>query len=280
MQIITTVKDMKALFGELRSAGKSIGFAPTMGALHEGHLSLIRRSKRENDATVVSIFVNPTQFGPIEDFNQYPRDTEGDLNRLSMLGTDIVYMPEESEMYPDGASSDIHTGALGMKLCGATRPGHFDGVATVVARLFRTVKPNRAYFGQKDFQQTVIIKKLVQEHDFHINIVVCPIIREPDGLAMSSRNSYLNQEERRASTIIYRAIQYGKILIDNGELDSEKVKNEIDVVLKKEPLANVEYIEIVDTQDLNALETVRKPTAICLAVWIGDIRLIDNIMIE
>jgi pantoate--beta-alanine ligase len=233
MEIINTVKDMQSLSRERRSEGKTIGLVPTMGALHEGHLSLVKRAEKDNDVSVVSIFVNP-------------------------------------------AHSNIETGDTGRKLCGASRPGHFNGVATVVSKLFHSVLPDRAYFGQKDFQQTVIIRKLAGQ----IDIIVCPTVREHDGLAMSSRNSYLNPEERKASTVLFRTLQHAQGVIEKGVHDAVLIKNEMDSLLKKEPLANMEYIEIVDTKNLVSMETVKKPAAICLAVRIGKIRLIDNVVVE
>ena len=205
MQIIKTKKDMHVLSRTFRTDGGTIGFVPTMGALHEGHLRLVRRSEHENDITVVSIFVNPTQFGPGEDFKLYPRDLEGDLEKLSSMNVDAVFTPAADDMYSGDVSIFIHVGSIGQMLCGASRPGHFSGVATVVAKLFNIVMPDRAYFGQKDFQQTVVIKKLVKELNFNIDIIVCPTEREKDGLAMSSRNSYLSSEERKAASILYRA---------------------------------------------------------------------------
>lgn len=271
---------MQALSRKLRVEKKSIGFVPTMGALHEGHLSLVRRSKDENDATIVSIFVNPTQFGPREDFKQYPRDMEGDLKKLSVLKVNVVFTPDNKEMYPDGLSASICVGHIGEILCGASRPEHFNGVATVVARLFNTVIPHRTYFGQKDFQQTVVIKKLTRELNFNIDIIVCPTVREPDGLAMSSRNSYLSQEERKVATILYKALKHGEDLIKKGVDNSLQVKKEIEGVIKSESLAAIEYIEIVNPQSLEEMEKIKTPAAICLAVKIGTTRLIDNLIVD
>jgi len=280
MQIIKTIKDIQALSRKLRSENKSIGFVPTMGALHEGHLSLVRKSKDDNEATIVSIFVNSTQFGPKEDFKQYPRDMEGDLKKLSVLKVDAVFTPDDKEMYPEGLSASIHVGRIGEILCGASRPGHFNGVATVVARLFNNVMPHRAYFGQKDLQQTVVIKKLVKDLNFDIDIIVCPTVREPDGLAMSSRNSYLNQKERKAATILYKALRHGEGLINKGINDSSQVKKEIESVIKSEPLAKIDYTEIVDLRSLDEMKKIKTPAAICLAVKIGRTRLIDNIIVD
>ena len=271
---------MQTLSKALRSEKKTIGFVPTMGALHEGHLSLVRRSKNENDATVVSIFINPTQFGPKEDFKQYPKDEKGDFNKLSGLNVDAVFIPEADEMYQDGFNTTISIGHIGEILCGASRHGHFNGVATVVAKLFNIVMPDKAYFGQKDFQQTVVIKKLVKDLNFNIDIIVCPTVRETDGLAMSSRNSYLNNEGRKAATILYKALKQGEALLGRGVDDVSDVRREMKALIKSEPLAEIEYIEIVAPQSLQGIEKIKKPVVICLAVKIGKTRLIDNLVVE
>jgi pantoate--beta-alanine ligase len=280
MQIIKTIKDMQALSRKLRSEKKTIGFVPTMGALHEGHLSLVRRSKDENNITVVSIFVNPIQFGPKEDFKQYPRDIEGDLKKLSFLNTDAVFIPENAEMYIKGFSTFINVCHIGETLCGVSRPEHFNGVATVVAKLFNIVMPEKAYFGQKDFQQTVVIKKLVRELNFDIDIIISPTVREPDGLAMSSRNSYLSQEERKAAAVLYRALKHGEKFISISKDDLSHVKKEIETVIKSEPLAKIEYIKIVDPQSLEEMEKIKPPAAVCVAINIGTTRLIDNLIVQ
>lgn len=280
MQIIKVIKDMQALSRMFKSEKKTIGFVPTMGALHEGHLSLVRRSKEENDITIISIFVNPIQFGPKEDFEQYPRDIEGDLGKLSSLDVDAVFIPESQEMYPEGFSTFINVGSIGEILCGISRPEHFNGVATVVAKLFNIVMPHKAYFGQKDFQQTVVIKKLVKELNFDIHIVVCPTVREADRLAKSSRNSYLNQTERKTALVLYRALKHGEGLITKGISDSSYIKTEMETIIKSEPLSTIEYIEIVDPQNLEKVETIKAPVAICLAVKIGTTRLIDNLIVS
>jgi len=281
MHLIKNIKDMQVLSKGLRTEKKTIGFIPTMGALHEGHLSLIRRSKKENDVTVVSIFVNPIQFGPREDFKQYPRDLEGDLKKLSSLGVEVVFVPDEKEMYPEGFSTIINVGSIGEILCGATRKGHFNGVATVVTKLFNIVMPDRAYFGQKDYQQTVVIKKLVRELNFDIDIVVCPTVREPDGLAMSSRNSYLTESDRKVAPILYRALKHGKeLMLSKGIDDPLYIKKEMEELIKSEPLADIEYIEIVDPQSLESVKEIKAPVVICLAVKIRNTRLIDNMIVE
>ncbi|RJQ14158.1 MAG: pantoate--beta-alanine ligase [Nitrospiraceae bacterium] len=281
MQIITAIEDMQALSSRLLSEKKNIGLVPTMGALHEGHLGLVRRSKDENDFTVVSIFVNPSQFGPNEDFNEYPRDTEGDLDKLSPCKVDAVFIPGADEMYPEGFSTSINIGNIGTILCGASRPGHFNGVATVVAKLFNIVMPGRAYFGQKDFQQTVVIGKLVRELDFGVDIVVCPTVRGPDGLAMSSRNGYLSDEERKAAPILYKALKFGEeLIVSNGIVNAVLIKEEMRKLIHTEPLAAADYVEIVTLGRLEGVEKIELPVAICIAVKIGKTRLIDNIVVE
>ncbi len=281
MKIIKNIKDMQALSRRLKAGGKAIGFVPTMGALHEGHLSLVKRSKDENDVTVVSIFINPTQFGPDEDFQRYPRDMEGDSEKLSALDVGVLLMPESGEMYPEGYSTSIDIGSIGRILCGGSRPGHFNGVATVVAKLFNIVVPDRAYFGQKDFQQTAVLKKLVEELDFDMDIVVCPIVRETDGLAMSSRNSYLNPEERKAAAVLFKTLKHGEKLILTENLDSaDDVREAMEKLIRSEPLAGIDYIDIVNLKDLGSVQKITLPAAILLAVKIGNIRLIDNIIVN
>lgn len=281
MQIIKTIKGMQAFSRKMKAEGKTIGFVPTMGALHEGHLSLVRRCREENDMNIVSIFVNPTQFGPDEDFQDYPRDGTGDLKKLTPLEVDAVFMPHSSDMYPLGFSISINVGTIGELLCGASRSGHFNGVATVVAKLFNTVMPDRAYFGQKDFQQTVVIKKLTEELNFDTEIIVCPIVREPDGLAMSSRNAYLSEEERKSALILYKALEYaGELILKSGERESVVVTKKMEALISSEPSADIEYIEIVDPATIESMDRITLPLAVCVAVKIGKTRLIDNIIIE
>lgn len=281
MHIINTVNEMQAFTKSLRAESKTIGFVPTMGALHEGHMSLFRRSIEENDITVASIFINPTQFGPGEDFNRYPKDHKGDMEKLSTLRVEAVFLPDVAEMYPKGFSTFIYVGGIGNILCGASRPDHFNGVATVVTKLFNIVMPDRAYFGQKDFQQTVVIKKIVRELGIDVDIVVCPVVREGDGLAMSSRNTYLSVEERKSALIINKALQYGKTLLMSGKEDNiSSVKDKITALITSAPLVKIEYVEIVGTQYLENIKEVKLPAAICIAVNIGNTRLIDNIIVE
>lgn len=264
-----------------RGEGKSIGFVPTMGALHEGHLSLVGRSKEDNDVTIVSVFVNPTQFGPDEDYQKYPRETEGDLEKLSTLDVETVFLPDNNEMYPEGFSISIDVGKIGQVLCGMSRPGHFNGVATVVAKLFNIVIPDRAYFGQKDLQQTLVIRKLVKELDFRVDVIICPVVRESDGLAMSSRNSYLNQAERKAAIVLYNALTLGyELILSEGMKDVTAVRNEMIKLIKSEPLTRIDYVEILNSEDLEATDKIQLPVAICLAAYIGNTRLIDNMIVE
>lgn len=281
MKIIKTIKEMQALSRKFRAESKAIGFVPTMGALHEGHLSLVRQCEYENNITVVSIFVNPAQFGPGEDLDKYPSNSEGDLHKLSSLNVDVVFMPEIDEIYPEDTSISLNVGSIGQVLCGLTRAEHFSGVATVVAKLFNIVMPDRAYFGQKDFQQTVVIKKMVKELNFNIEVIVCPVFRENDGLAMSSRNSYLNIEERKAASVLYRSLKAAEELILKKSINnSEDVKENIEKIIKSEPLADIDYFEIVDPETLEHMQTISLPAATCLAVKIGNTRLIDNIIIN
>ena len=281
MQVITTIKDMQAFSRAKKAEGKRIGFVPTMGALHKGHISLIENSIEQNDVTVVSIFVNPTQFGPAEDFNKYPKDHKGDTEKLIPLNIDALFLPDVAGMYPKGFSTFLFVGGIGGILCGVSRPDHFNGVATVVAKLFNVVMPDRAYFGQKDYQQTVVIKRLVRDLGFDIDIVVCPIVREDGGLAMSSRNAYLSDEERRAALILNKALEYGKGLMLSGREDKTgTIKEKMKVFMQAEPLVTIEYVEIAGPEYLETLKEVKIPAVILLAAKVGTTRLIDNLLVE
>jgi pantoate--beta-alanine ligase len=281
MQIIHPAKDMHSLSKLLRVSDKSIGFVPTMGALHEGHLSLIKRSKKENDITVVSIYVNPLQFGPNEDLQKYPRRRDKDLELLSSLEVDTVFIPDDKEMYGEDFTTFIYIGRIAKLLCGASRPGHFDGVATIVAKLFNIVAPDRAYFGQKDFQQSVVIKKMVRDLNYGIDIIVCPTVREDDGLAMSSRNTYLTDDEREAATALYRALKHGRNMILKDKIDDAfVVRGKLETMLDAEPLLDLEYIEVVEPEGLKTITKIELPVLICLAATLGKARLIDNILIN
>lgn len=261
--------------------GRSIGFVPTMGALHEGHLSLVRRSKAENDITVVSIFVNPLQFGQSEDFQSYPRDTDRDKEKLSSAEADVLFMPDASQMYKEDFLTQIEVERLSDRLCGAFRPGHFRGVATVVAKLFNIVMPARAYFGQKDYQQSVIIKKMVKDLDMGIEVVVCPTIREQDGLAMSSRNSYLDDSERRAATVIHKCLTQTADMIKSGIMDIDHIRKSMHNRLSEDPLiTEIQYASVYDPETLMELEQIKKEGVIAVAVKMGRTRLIDNMLLK
>jgi pantoate--beta-alanine ligase len=251
-----------------------------MGYLHEGHLSLIRRARAENPSLVVSIFVNPTQFGPQEDFHSYPRDTKRDLALLEKEATDVVFMPSAEEMYSPRFNSWVEVGGVTERLEGSSRPGHFRGVTTVCAKLFNIVQPSRAYFGQKDAQQTVIIKKMVTDLNLNLEIVTLPTVREPDGLAMSSRNSYLSPSERKAALVLYHALTLAQRLWGEGEADAESIRREMRRLIQKEPQATIDYVSIADAETLDELDTVKPPALISLAVKIGSTRLIDNILLS
>ena len=274
MEVIETIADMKRL---RRQLAEPVGFVPTMGYLHEGHLSLVKQARAENPSLVVSIFVNPTQFGPQEDFNSYPRDPQRDLALLEKEKVDIVFMPSAAEMYPPQFSSWVEVGKVTERLEGASRPGHFRGVATVVALLFDIIQPDKAYFGQKDAQQAIVIKKMVADLNMNLEIVTVPTAREPDGLAMSSRNIYLNPEERRAAVVLYQALGLAQRLWSQGETDAEKLRQEMLALIQKQPLAQVDYVSIADAETLDELDKVKPPALVSLAVRIGKTRLIDNV---
>jgi len=263
----------------IRAKRKSIGFVPTMGYLHEGHLSLVRESKRKTDTTIVSIFVNPAQFGPSEDFKAYPRDLARDLALLRKEGVDLLFFPDAKDMYPPGYRTYVEVTGLQDKLCGRTRPGHFRGVCTVVLKLFEIVGPDFAYFGQKDAQQVLIIKKMVEDLDLGIKVEALPIIREPDGLALSSRNRYLGPEERRAALVLSRSLGEAKQLISRGEKRTDRIIEKIKAMIGREPLARIDYVEIVDGRELDPVQKIREGTLIALAVFIGKTRLIDNVVV-
>ncbi|GAG08120.1 unnamed protein product, partial [marine sediment metagenome] len=248
MKVIETIADMKRLRQQI---AEPVGFVPTMGYLHEGHLSLVRQARAENPSVVVSIFVNPAQFGPQEDLGSYPRDPQRDLALLEKEGTDIVFMPPVAEMYPPQFDSWVEVGKVTERLEGASRPGHFRGVTTVVAKLFNIVQPTRAYFGQKDAQQAIVIKKMVADLDVNLEVITLPTVREPDGLAMSSRNTYLNPEERQAALVLYQALTLAQQLWSQGERDAEKLRQEMLTLIKKQPLAKVDYISIANTETLD-----------------------------
>lgn len=278
MKVIEKIEDMKKISKEILESKKAIGFVPTMGFLHEGHLSLVKAAKSENDITVVSIFVNPTQFGPNEDYNNYPRDLERDLSMLKDMEVDYVFVPSVEEMYPDSFSTYVEEIKLSRFLCGASRPGHFRGVCTVVTKLFNIVKPTRAYFGQKDAQQFRVLRRMVRDLNMDVELVEMPIVREPDGLALSSRNTYLNDEERKEAVRLYKSLLRAKELIESGEKDVEIIKNEMKKILTH-PLLRIDYIEIVDEENLEPVEKIDRRVIIAIAVFVGRARLIDNMII-
>jgi pantoate--beta-alanine ligase len=274
MQVATTVAEMREL---RRAMSGDVGLVPTMGYLHEGHLSLARAARAANAHVVASIFVNPTQFGPDEDFERYPRDAERDLSLLEREGVDVVFMPAVEEMYPDGASTFVDvSGPVTEVLEGAARPGHLRGVTTVVAKLFNIVEPARAYFGQKDAQQLVVVRKMARDLRMPVEVAGCPIVREPDGLAMSSRNAYLSPEERQAALSLSMALRRAEELFASGERDAERLRGAMRDVLGAEPLARVDYVSVADPDSLQELARVETSALASLAVRIGSTRLIDN----
>jgi pantoate--beta-alanine ligase len=274
-----TVITLSDLYAARRSLTGVVGLVPTMGYLHEGHLSLVRRAREECDQVVVSIFVNPTQFGPKEDLSKYPRDLDRDLNLLESLGVDLVWAPTAEVMYPPGYQTWVEVEAITRPLEGAMRPGHFRGVTTVVAKLFTGVQPHRAYFGQKDAQQAAVIRQMTRDLNFPIEIVICPIVREPDGLAMSSRNVYLDAEQRKAATVLYRSLSAAKEAYEDGVRDAEKLRQIMKNVLASEPLAQMQYVSCADYDTLEELETVTGKALLSMAVFVGKTRLIDNFVL-
>ncbi|MBQ2451321.1 MAG: pantoate--beta-alanine ligase [Lachnospiraceae bacterium] len=279
MKVVKTIAEVREQVKAWKAEGLRVGLVPTMGFLHEGHQSLIRKAVEENDRVVVSDFVNPTQFGPKEDLASYPRDIERDAKLCEEAGADLIFHPEPAEMYAPDYCTFVDMDGLTKGLCGKTRPTHFRGVCSVVAKLFNIVAPDSAYFGQKDAQQLAVIRRMVRDLNFDIRIVACPIIREEDGLAKSSRNTYLNAEERAAAVVLSRALNKGKALIESGEQSAAKVKDVIMEELCKEPLAKVDYVEVVDADSIEAIKELNGNVLVAIAVYIGKTRLIDNIMI-
>lgn len=280
MIIIERIKDMRDWIKEQKKCQRSIGFVPTMGSLHEGHISLVRASKKDNDCTVISIFVNPTQFGENEDYDTYPRDLAKDSILAGRSGVDVIFAPSAKEIYPADYLTYVDVGEITELLCGKSRPGHFRGVTTVLCKLFNIVCPNRAYFGQKDAQQAVVVSKMVEDLNIDLEIVVCPIIREKDGLAMSSRNRYLDAAGRKSALILSRSLFEAEEMIKKGERDSRKILDFICDRISGEPGARLEYAEIVDAGTLRPVDTIEGKILAALAVRVGTTRLIDNIMLE
>ncbi|HBI63159.1 MAG TPA: pantoate--beta-alanine ligase [Lachnospiraceae bacterium] len=280
MKIAETIQEVREQVKEWRKQGLSVGLVPTMGYLHEGHKSLMDCAVAENDRVVVSVFVNPMQFGPKEDLASYPRDFTRDSALCEETGVALVFHPQPEEMYHEGFSSFVDMNTLTGGLCGKTRPIHFRGVCTVVSKLFHIVMPDKAYFGQKDAQQLAVIRHMVSDLDFGIEIVGCPIIREEDGLAKSSRNTYLDEKERQAALILSKSLKEGEALVDAGETDAGKVRQAITEKLESEPLAKIDYVEVVDWNTLEPVERIEGPVLAAIAVYIGKTRLIDNFIRE
>lgn len=276
MKVISSIEEIK----KIKRYNISIGFVPTMGYLHEGHISLIKKAREENDIVITSIFVNPTQFSPNEDFEKYPRDESRDLQKCEENGCDIVFLPQVDEMYPDSFLTFVQVEELGKGLCGKSRPTHFRGVTTVLTKLFNIVKPDRAYFGQKDAQQLVIVKKMVEDLNMYVEIIGCPIVREADGLAISSRNTYLSPEERNDALFLNKSLKLAKNLIENGEKNISIIKNEMKKTILSGNNNSIDYIEFVDTKTLNPVSEIKDKVLIAIAVKVGKTRLIDNIVVE
>ena len=280
-KIVHTVDEVRAEVKKWRKNGETVGLVPTMGFLHAGHQSLIKKSVEENDRTVVSVFVNPMQFGPNEDLEAYPRDMERDATLCENTGADLIFNPEPEEMYKDGFVSFVDMNGLTNHLCGLSRPVHFRGVCTVVTKLFNIVCPDKAYFGQKDAQQLAVIKRMVKDLNQPLEIVGCPIVRESDGLAMSSRNTYMNVEERKAALILSKSIKLGQELVEAGERNADVIRTKMTELLNSEPMADVEYVEVVDNLTMEAVEELSGETLVAIAVKINNkVRLIDNFICE
>lgn len=280
MKVVGTIKEVRELVKEWKKNGETVGFVPTMGYLHEGHGSLITKARENNDKVVVSIFVNPMQFGPTEDLDSYPRDLEKDSKFCESLGADLIFHPEPEEMYHDDFSSYVDMSVLTEELCGLSRPVHFRGVCTVVTKLFNIVQPDNAYFGQKDAQQLAIIKHMVQDLNVDINVVGCPIVREEDGLAKSSRNTYLSPEERKAALILSKTVKLAKELIDAGEKDADVVVAKMKENIETEPMAKIDYVKAVNGLTMQQQKEIKAPMLIAMAVYIGKTRLIDNMILD
>jgi pantoate--beta-alanine ligase len=279
LQQIETIARMKVACRSVTQAGKRLGLVPTMGALHEGHLSLVRAAKSQCDVVAVSIFVNPLQFGPTEDFAQYPRTFDRDVALLHELGVDLLFVPAVAEMYPTGAKTYVEVNDLSGRLDGGSRPGHFRGVTTVVCKLFEIVRPDLAFFGQKDAAQVAVLRKMVRDFNMDVEIVVCPVVREPDGLAMSSRNAYLNAKQRQPALVLSRALQQVKTAVDTGERDVESLRAIGIQTIASEPGARLDYFAIVDPDTLESLEDVSRGALVAVAAWVGTTRLIDNMLL-
>jgi pantoate--beta-alanine ligase len=280
VETFKSLTQMKSWSKARSSGGMTVGFVPTMGFLHDGHLDLMRRARTENDSVVTSIFVNPTQFGPKEDFGAYPRDPESDAAKCEKVGVDVIFMPDAKDVYPPGFQTYVEVGSVSEPLCGSSRPGHFTGVATVVLKLFNMVNPTAAYFGEKDYQQLQVIKTMVRDLNLDVKIVPCPTVREDDGLAMSSRNSYLSTEERRQAVCLIQALRAARTLFRAGEPGAHKYIEAMTQIIEKEPAARIDYVSLVHPETLQDLDEVRGSALAVLAVCVGKTRLIDNMLLE
>jgi len=280
MRTINKAAEMQDAVNREKSVGKTVGLVPTMGFLHQGHLSLVRESLKRADVTVVSIFVNPTQFGPKEDFKDYPRDIKRDAEILEKEGIDYLFFPGNEEMYPEEYKTYVEVHDLQDKLCGRSRPGHFRGVCTVVLKLFNIIEPDFAYFGQKDAQQAIILNRMAQDLNLKVKVEALPIVREEDGLALSSRNTYLSQEERRAALVLSKSLDEARQMVENGERNAGRVMNRMREMIDQERLARIDYVEIVDAKNLDPVNIIEKEALAALAVFVGKVRLIDNTILR
>ncbi len=280
MRIITSPPEIRDYCRSARSRGEIIGFVPTMGFLHEGHLSLMRQARSESDLCVISVFVNPTQFGPREDYKTYPRDLNRDSEMAAGVGVDVIFAPAPEDMYPHGYGTFVEVEGITEKMCGASRPGHFRGVTTVVAKLFNLVQPHRAYFGQKDAQQVVVIKRMAADLNFDVEVIIMPTVREEDGLAMSSRNRYLSPAERQAALVLIRSLNMAEDVVKGGQSDAAEISRRMRGMIEAEPLARIDYISVVDANTLEDLDLVQGEVLIALGVFIGKTRLVDNIVLD
>jgi len=280
MKIIETVKGMREFVQQAKRQGQSIALVPTMGSLHAGHLALMGRAKQACDIVITSIFINPTQFGPQEDYTHYPRDLTGDSEKAASAGVEVIFHPQVAEMYPEGYSSFVDVEGISEKLCGLSRPGHFRGVATVVNKLFNIIQPNKAFFGQKDAQQVLVLERMVADLNMNVTLEVVPIVREADGLAMSSRNAFLSAKERRAGLVLFRSLKLAQELVAQGEINIDNIRSQVMAEIQTEDLAECEYVEIYKYPSLQGLGTLEDKALLALAVRFGKTRLIDNVILE
>jgi pantoate--beta-alanine ligase len=280
MIIIDTIAECRAACDDVRARGGTVGLVPTMGYFHEGHRSLMRAARRDHDFVIVSLFVNPTQFGPSEDLDAYPRDRARDSEVAIAEEVDLLFAPSVGEMYPDGTATTVHVARLTDRLCGASRPGHFDGVTTVVAKLFSMVGPCSAYFGRKDAQQLAVVRRMAADLDLPVHVVGCPLVREPDGVAMSSRNSYLSPDERSRATVLVRALRAAADAVQVGERDAERVRTVLAEVLATEPTVRVDYAEVVDAATMQRIDVLDGDVVVAIAAFVGGTRLIDNVTLS